>query len=188
MQEETQSSSGKAGNLLVRPAKAAGAAARMTNPVLGLLWWPIYLAIIMPFVQVPVVAFRLTRFNLRKPLAVWVVWPTKFLLMLVGGDGAALARIGFFVRSRFYSLSDFRYWLSGLGASSPQEPANYNQIQASIINRDEEQCTVCGAGAREAEMHVDHIVPRRWGGTHDPENLRTLCRNCHGARHLTTFK
>jgi hypothetical protein len=43
-----------------------------------------------------------------------------------------------------------------------------------------DRCFICG----EDNPHVleeHHIVPRRHGGSDDPENLVTLCANCHSA-------
>lgn len=40
-------------------------------------------------------------------------------------------------------------------------------------------CASCGArGAR----HVDHIVPRKAGGSDGPENLQLLCGRCHSRK------
>lgn len=49
-------------------------------------------------------------------------------------------------------------------------------------------CELCGWAppaeyALEA-LDVDHIRPLALGGTHDPENLRTLCPNCHRLKTL----
>lgn len=37
------------------------------------------------------------------------------------------------------------------------------------------------AGRRDQLWEADHIVPRSLGGTHDLDNLRTLCLRCHRA-------
>ena len=39
-------------------------------------------------------------------------------------------------------------------------------------------CMMCGAPATE----VDHITPLRAGGTHDAENLQSLCHACHSRK------
>lgn len=50
------------------------------------------------------------------------------------------------------------------------------------------RCKLCGVGLvlddGEADnfAHVDHIVARCDGGTHDPSNLRLLCRSCNHDR------
>ncbi len=31
-------------------------------------------------------------------------------------------------------------------------------------------------------LEIDHIVPIRHGGTHDPENLRALCQPCNSSK------
>lgn len=64
-------------------------------------------------------------------------------------------------------------------------------IRASLVRRrDRFRCRNCGAGGGpngDAELHVDHRVPRSAGGDNSPENLRTLCRECHEARHARVF-
>lgn len=46
-----------------------------------------------------------------------------------------------------------------------------------ILDRDNNVCQKCGS--HERDLHVHHKVPWRFGGTDDPENLITLCSNCH---------
>ena len=60
------------------------------------------------------------------------------------------------------------------------------------INRDKACCTLCGVFGRHLnqwphdqewrqrpKLEVDHIQAVRDGGSHHPDNLRTLCRPCH---------
>jgi len=48
-----------------------------------------------------------------------------------------------------------------------------------IAARDEWRCQICKQLV-SANYEIDHIRPQAQGGTHDPSNLRTLCRECHG--------
>jgi group II intron reverse transcriptase/maturase len=48
---------------------------------------------------------------------------------------------------------------------------------AQVLERDEYRCTKCGRNLSSLDVH--HITARRHGGTHDPENLETVCRDCH---------
>ncbi len=45
-------------------------------------------------------------------------------------------------------------------------------------------CELCGAPPPST---VDHIIPRRFGGTNAPDNLRPLCRSCNsrGGGHIS---
>lgn len=58
-----------------------------------------------------------------------------------------------------------------------------------ILNRDRWTCQDCGyVSSRKPfaeDVLIHHIIPRREGGTHAPENLVTLCRSCHSCRHST---
>lgn len=45
---------------------------------------------------------------------------------------------------------------------------------------DKRTCQICGERSPRS-METHHIIPRRYGGSDDVENLVTLCANCHGA-------
>ena len=67
------------------------------------------------------------------------------------------------------------------------ETARYKGLPVFRIFLSDKRCANCGAGY---DMTVDHIKPRSWGGTSDPDNLQWLCRNCNsskGNRHDTRY-
>lgn len=52
--------------------------------------------------------------------------------------------------------------------------------KAAILKRDGYKCVQCGIGKREgAELHVDHIIPKDWGGKATIKNGQTLCSRCN---------
>lgn len=54
----------------------------------------------------------------------------------------------------------------------------WRKIRARILYRDP-ICRACGvAGSAE----VDHIVPKKRGGTNDDSNLQGLCKPCHSRK------
>lgn len=61
----------------------------------------------------------------------------------------------------------------------------WKDIRREILERDDFRCVFCGSGGRFSDiiLEIDHITPRSAGGGNEPENLRTLCRNCHVRRH-----
>lgn len=57
--------------------------------------------------------------------------------------------------------------------------AAWRQVAASVI-RAEPWCCACGA---TEDLTCDHIVPLSQGGARlERDNLRVLCRRCHGQR------
>jgi 5-methylcytosine-specific restriction protein A len=58
--------------------------------------------------------------------------------------------------------------------------AAWQKTRARIKARDGFRCVKCGDTRR---LLVDHVIPRRAGGTDDDANLRTLCHRCHEQRH-----
>lgn len=65
-----------------------------------------------------------------------------------------------------------------------QQKDFYN-VKAFVLNRDNYTCQKCKT--KEGKLHVHHIVFRSQGGSNSPENLITLCENCHNKLHKGEF-
>jgi 5-methylcytosine-specific restriction endonuclease McrA len=53
----------------------------------------------------------------------------------------------------------------------------YRVHKQRVFDRDGRNCRYCGSD--EEPLHIDHIIPRKRGGTHDLENLQVLCKACN---------
>ncbi|ASS55894.1 HNH endonuclease [Rhizobium leguminosarum] len=53
----------------------------------------------------------------------------------------------------------------------------WNGLRSLVQERDGYACVYCGT--QEDSLHVDHVVPLIQGGTNDPDNLATACRECN---------
>jgi hypothetical protein len=63
-----------------------------------------------------------------------------------------------------------------LRKNQPQKEPVPRDIKIQIMVRDGGRCLVCHNTKR---LEVDHIKPRFWGGSNDPDNLQTLCKRCN---------
>jgi ATP adenylyltransferase len=64
-------------------------------------------------------------------------------------------------------------------------------LRYEILRRAGFRCELCGVSAGERAIEVDHIFPRKHGGTDDLTNLQALCFKCNankGARDDTDFR
>lgn len=52
-------------------------------------------------------------------------------------------------------------------------------VRMEVLRRDKFTCQYCGAKAPDVIIQVDHITPVSLGGTDDPDNLKTACRDCN---------
>ena len=52
-------------------------------------------------------------------------------------------------------------------------------IRWRILRRAMGRCEACGISAAERALHVDHIIPRSWGGSNDVSNFQALCSTCN---------
>jgi hypothetical protein len=54
-------------------------------------------------------------------------------------------------------------------------------LRDKIIHRDGRRCRMCGRTVDEdqIQLHVDHRIPREWGGPSNEENLWALCSDCN---------
>lgn len=100
-------------------------------------------------------------------------------------EGNSFPRALFLVKSRFRNPKLFYHAFRNRGQSSEELPENWESIRKTVLERDGFCCVVCGG--ENLELHVDHIIPRKWGGSHEKDNLRTLCRHCHRCRHFRKF-
>ena len=53
----------------------------------------------------------------------------------------------------------------------------YRAHKQRVFDRDGRTCRYCGSD--EEPLHIDHIIPRKRGGTHDLDNLQVLCKACN---------
>ena len=53
----------------------------------------------------------------------------------------------------------------------------YRVHKERVFMRDGRVCRYCGSD--EEPLHIDHIIPRKRGGTHDLDNLQVLCKACN---------
>lgn len=61
------------------------------------------------------------------------------------------------------------------------------RMRFEIFRRDDHRCRYCGAGAPEAVLTVDHVVPVSLGGSDDPSNLVTACTECNSGKASSTI-
>lgn len=65
----------------------------------------------------------------------------------------------------------------------PRQRRIWKKARAAALHRDMGLCVDCRKRGRiTLAEHVDHIVREADGGTHDLENLQSLCRPCHEAK------
>ena len=62
----------------------------------------------------------------------------------------------------------------------------YYNVKAFILDRDDYTCQHCKT--KKGKLHVHHIVWRSNSGTNSPENLATLCEQCHDDLHKGKFE
>lgn len=65
----------------------------------------------------------------------------------------------------------------------PQSPSG----RASIYERDEGKCYICGVEVAFMEMYLDHVLPLARGGSNRKDNLRVCCGRCNSAKGAMTL-
>lgn len=59
----------------------------------------------------------------------------------------------------------------------------WDKLRIRILTRDRYLCQTClTQGRPTVASQVDHITPKAQGGTDDPDNLASICHQCHKAK------
>jgi hypothetical protein len=64
-------------------------------------------------------------------------------------------------------------------------------VRYEVLKRAGGRCELCEVSIEERAIEIDHILPRKHGGSDDPSNLQALCFKCNankGARDATDFR
>lgn len=80
------------------------------------------------------------------------------------------------------------------GLPSPQgtdyqkgEQLGFSNVREYVLYRDEHKCQCCKGKSKDSKLHVHHIESRKTGGD-APNNLITLCSECHAKYHRGEIK
>jgi len=81
-----------------------------------------------------------------------------------------------------HKRAEVKQYEQGRGSSSKRGYGRrWTKLRRVILARD----PVCVACKRKPSTDVDHITPRRRGGTDDEANLQGLCHECHSSKTAT---
>ncbi|MFW1748989.1 HNH endonuclease [Acinetobacter guillouiae] len=58
---------------------------------------------------------------------------------------------------------------------------SHRALREFVIVRDGNTCQICGT-TNKLKLVADHIVSRRNGGSHHPDNLQCLCDSCNARK------
>ncbi|WP_396275470.1 HNH endonuclease [Halodesulfurarchaeum sp. HSR-GB] len=153
------------------------------------IWWLFYGILVLPVQFVRFVASR-SRYLPARPWRL-VDSIVQFIRHLqAGSKDVQKRRLRFFLASRLYDPMTFMLAIMGRFRASNDLPPDWSARRRKIYRLDNYQCQVCERGGPNegVSVHADHIIPRQWGGDHNRENLRTLCKDCHAVRHIRTFE
>ncbi len=86
-------------------------------------------------------------------------------------------------RLAFWTDSDGRSWRVPriLGRLKPGKCPGHAALRAHVIARDG-ACRMCGS---TSDLVADHVLSRRNGGSHHPDNLQALCSPCNSRKAAT---
>ncbi|PSQ13219.1 hypothetical protein BRC98_01875 [Halobacteriales archaeon QS_7_68_65] len=65
-------------------------------------------------------------------------------------------------------------------------PDDWDTRRERVLDRDNYRCQECGK--ENTVLQVHHITPISEGGSHELDNLRSICRSCHAGEHPMKVK
>lgn len=87
------------------------------------------------------------------------------------------------------AANGYTYKLAGRRTVSKADPKITKTVRAEVLKN--QRCDMCGQSPAEdgVRLHVDHKIPREWGGTSDIDNLQALCSDCNEGKkaYFSTF-
>lgn len=95
--------------------------------------------------------------------------------------------------SKYRDAQGFRYndlpnfinpWTAEIDGKGLSVNSSWRALKNTIIERDHHQCVDCGS---DVNLTVDHIIEGSLGGSNEPDNLQTLCKDCHEDKHGRKF-
>jgi diadenosine tetraphosphate (Ap4A) HIT family hydrolase len=57
-----------------------------------------------------------------------------------------------------------------------------DSVRYKVLKESGGRCALCGVTKKERPLDIDHIKPRKRGGTNDPWNLQVLCSKCNRSK------
>ncbi len=75
-----------------------------------------------------------------------------------------------YVQKRLMSVWEHRFISDGYIPGS---------LRYDVLRRAKGRCECCGVSSDERAIDIDHIIPKKRGGTDDPSNLQALCYQCN---------
>lgn len=84
------------------------------------------------------------------------------------------------VSQRFWVDHEGRQWIEPTikGRLKMRVPSHL-ALREYVIHRDGRKCVICRSTER---LVADHIVSRRNGGRHHPDNMQCLCDSCNARK------
>jgi hypothetical protein len=70
-------------------------------------------------------------------------------------------------------------------------PPDWQDRRRKVLHRDNYRCRNCGdkfVPENDVYLDIDHKIPKSDGGSHSLDNLQSLCRQCHAAKHPNNRK
>lgn len=81
-------------------------------------------------------------------------------------------------------VANTRIWgLRETEEGQKRDSTDWQRKRREVLKRDEFTCQECGRAAEEIQLEVHHKQPVSQGGSDEPENLMSLCVDCHAKRH-----
>jgi hypothetical protein len=73
------------------------------------------------------------------------------------------------------------YFLEGPNPNPPDRGGVSKTLRAEVLHLAAGRCQMCGRTVAEdkVRLHIDHKIPREWGGPTELENLWALCSECN---------